>query len=219
MAEVLSGYGNALSQIGRDEEAQKNLDEALTLARELKNQTLVAQTLDFQANRLFYRGDFKDARVLLEQASQAAAQLTDRQIVLRPRFDLARLAVTEGRPQGAIQTLRDLAAESSRLGLKHLSVESSVYLGRALLDTKEYAAARRELEAAAATGDKLGLRVPLAQSHYFLAIILRRTGYEADASRHSAEARRILEEIRKEPGSDQITKRVDLKVIVADSSR
>jgi eukaryotic-like serine/threonine-protein kinase len=219
MAEVLSGYGNALSQIGKDDEAQKNLEQALNLARELKNQTLVAQTLDFQGNRLFYRGDFKAARVLLEQATQAAARLTDRQVVLRPRLDLAKLAVKEGRPQGAIRTLRELADESSRLGLKYLSVESSVYLGQALLDTKDYSAARRELENALATSDKLGLRALLAQSHYFLATVLRRTGHEADASRHFADARRVLEEIRKEPRSDELTKRVDLNVIVADSSR
>src|SRR5882724_7073842 len=34
MAEILSGYGNSLSEVGRYDEAQKNLAEAMTLARE-----------------------------------------------------------------------------------------------------------------------------------------------------------------------------------------
>ena len=74
MAEVLSGYGNALSQIGKERRSGKNLDEALNLARELKNQALVAQTLNFQGDRLLYKGDFKSARGLLEQAAAGRRQ-------------------------------------------------------------------------------------------------------------------------------------------------
>ena len=80
----------------------------------------------------------------------------------------------------------------------------------ALLATKDYGGARRELENAAAASEKLGLRVLLAQSRYFLATALRQTGREADASRHATEASKVLEEIRKESGSDDVLKRADI---------
>src|SRR5947207_15046797 len=37
MAEILSGYGNSLGQIGRGEDARGNLEEALKLARDSKS--------------------------------------------------------------------------------------------------------------------------------------------------------------------------------------
>ena len=43
--EILSAYGNALAEVGRSDDAQKALDEALALARELKDQAHVASTL------------------------------------------------------------------------------------------------------------------------------------------------------------------------------
>jgi len=72
MAEILSGYGNSLSQVGRYDEAQKNLAEAMTLARELQNKTLVAQILNFQGDAFFYQGDIKSAADLFSQALRRA---------------------------------------------------------------------------------------------------------------------------------------------------
>src|SRR5260370_8227211 len=47
MAEILSGYGNSLSQVGRYDEAQKNWPEAMALPRELQNKTFFPQILTF----------------------------------------------------------------------------------------------------------------------------------------------------------------------------
>ncbi len=213
LGEVLSGYGSALSQIGRGDEAKQSLDEALDVAREVKNPVLVAQTLNFQGERLFYRGDFKNARSLFEQAQQAAARVTDRQVLLRMRLNLAKVVVKDGRAATVIRSLRDLADESNKLGLKYLAVESSVYLAQGLLEAKDYAGAKRELESAVALSEKLGLRTLLAQSHYLLSTVLRKTNRAADADRHAADARRILDDIRKEANSDQLTNRIDLKPV------
>ena len=60
------------------------------------------------------------------------------------------------------------------------------------------------LERALAKSEKLGARALLARGHYLLASALRSTGSAADASRHLAEARRLLEEIRKEAKTDDV---------------
>jgi eukaryotic-like serine/threonine-protein kinase len=218
MAAILTSYGHSLSQVGRYEEAQKSLEEALSLARELKNQALVAQTLNFQADGFFYRGDFKSARPLYEQALQEASRANDRDVTLLSKINLAKVAVQEGRSQTAIGPLKALARESDALGLKYLSTECSVYLGEALLNARQYAAARQELEAAIRRSEKLGLKALLAQAHYLLARTLQQTGNAAEASSHSREARRILEEIRKEARSDALLKREDLSRISAESA-
>jgi hypothetical protein len=59
----------------------------------------------------------------------------------------------------------------------------------------------------------LGLKGLLARSHYLLAIALRSARNEPDAVRHHAEARRVLDEMRKEAGSDDLLKRADLAAI------
>src|SRR5712664_838713 len=96
MAAVLSGYGGALAEAGQWDEAQKTLNEALSLARELKSQPLVAQTLNFQGDGAFYRGDFNSARTLYGQAIQAASRTKERDKVLDSKIGLARIAVSEG---------------------------------------------------------------------------------------------------------------------------
>ena len=53
LVQALSGHGAALSLAGRFEEAAKELDEALTVARELKNETLLARTLDLQGDNAY----------------------------------------------------------------------------------------------------------------------------------------------------------------------
>jgi serine/threonine protein kinase/tetratricopeptide (TPR) repeat protein len=217
MGEILSGTGHALAMLGRSDEAQKQLAEALKLSVKLENKALTAQILNFEGDRLFYRGDAKAAQPLYEQALQAASKTGDRRLELISRVNLAKSAIAQGRPQPAIEGLRKLSDESDSLGLKYLSVESAVYLGQALVETKRYAQAQQELERALAKSERLGLRALLARSHYLLASALRSTGNAADASRHLGEARRLLEEIRKEAKTDDVVKRFDLKPILADT--
>ena len=98
-----------------------------------------------------------------------------------------------------------------------MSVECTVLLGQALIETKRLPQARQELERALAKCEKLGLQALLARSHYLLAIALRSTGSAAEGSRHLGEARRILEEIRKEAKTDDVVKRADLAPILVDA--
>ena len=217
LPEMQGTYGNALTLIGRGDEAQKDLEKALGMARELKNNPLVARILNFQGDRLFYAGDFKDARPLYEQASQVAAKTTDREQILTSKFNLAKLTVREGRSRDAVKILGPLAEEADRSGLKHLSVDCLLYQGEALTQSKDYSGARDVLTRGLRNGEKLGLQALVAKSHYLLAEALRLSNNQDEASRHYADAHRILDEIRKEANSDSVLKRSDLSTIYQES--
>jgi tetratricopeptide (TPR) repeat protein len=219
MGDILSRYGGALADAGRGEEAQKTLDEALSLARELKSQPLVAQAFNFQADNAFYRGDFKAARTLYGQGLQAASHTKDRDTVLESKIGLAKVAIREGRSREAISSFQSLAQEANSLGSKYLSAECSVDLGEALVISKDYSRARQELEPALGKAEKLGLRTLLARDHYFLGTALRETGNGTEATGHYREALRLLDEIRKEAGAEKVIERADLKPIYAESTR
>ena len=218
MIDILSGYGDALAQAGRQEESQKSFDEAMSLAREIKNDASVAQILNYQGDSFFYRGDFKSAESLYQQAISMGARTTDRGKVLISRFNLAKVAVKEGRSQAAISALKGLAQEAETLGLKYLSAECSIYLAEALVNIKSYAPARQELKRAVATTEKLGLRTLSAQGHYLLATTLRATGNGKEAASRYREAIRLLDQIRKEAGAERVMERADLKSIYTDST-
>jgi len=219
MAEILSGYGGALAEAGQWDEAQKTLNEALSLARELKSEPAVAATLNFQGDSAFYRGDFNSARTLYGQAIQAASRTKERDKVLDSKIGLARIAVSEGHSREAISSLKSLAQEADSLGLKYLSVECSIYVGEALVNSKDYSRARQELEPALGKAEKLGLRTLLARDHYLLGTALRLAGNGTEATGHYREALRLLDEARKEAGAEKVIERSDLKTIYTEAAR
>jgi eukaryotic-like serine/threonine-protein kinase len=219
MAEVLSGYGGALADAGRPDESQKALIEALSLAHEVKAQAIAAQTLNFQGDVAFYQADTKSARILYGQALQEASQSKDREKVLESKLRLAKVGVTDGHSRDAIGSLKDLAREASGLGMKYLSVECSIDLAEAQVNTKDYSHAREGLDRALNESEKLGLRTMLARTHYLLATVLRLSGNVPEASGHYREALRNLDEIEKDTGSDAVLKRSDLNVIYTESNR
>ena len=214
MAEILSGYGNSLSQVGRYDEAQKNLAEAMTLARELQNKTLVAQILNFQGDTFYYRGDIKSAAGLFSQALAATSGNVEKEVVLLSKLNSAKCVVEEKGNQAAIAPLKTLVKEADTVGLKHISTEAELALAEALLEAHQYPAARRELETSLRTSEKLGLQTLLARSHYLLGRSLELSGSgSAEAAPHYAAARRILETIQRESGNEGILKRQDLSHI------
>jgi tetratricopeptide (TPR) repeat protein len=218
MAEILSGYGNSLSQVGRYDEARKNLTEAMTLARELQNKTLIAQILNFQGDTFFYRGDIKSAADLFAQALAATSGNVEKDVVLLSKLNSAKCVVEEKRSQAAIAPLKALVREADAAGLKHISTEAALVLAEALLNTHQYPAAGKELETTLRTSEKLGLQTLLARSHNLLGRTLELSGSgSAEAAPHYAAARRILETIRQESGSDGILKRQDLRSISSQS--
>ena len=220
MAEILSGYGHSLSQVGRYDDAQKNLAEAQNLAQELQNKTLIAQILNFQGDAFFYRGDFKSAADSFSKAIAAASSGAEKQVVLLSKLNSANCLVQEKSSPAPVAPLKAIAQEADAAGLKYLSTQATLALAEALMNAHQYAAARKELEAALKTSEKLGLQALLARSHYLLARTLELTGSgsAAEAAPHYAAARRILESIHQESGSDGILKRQDLTSISSPSA-
>jgi len=216
---MLSGYGDTLAAAGRRQEAQKTLEDALKLARELNSQSLVAQALNSQGDAAFYRGDYKSARTLYGQALPVALRTKDRDKVLELKFGMARVTGKEGHSREAIASFKSLRQDAENMGMKYLSVECSVDVAEVLVSTRDYAGARQELEPALGKAEKLGLRVLLAKAHYLEATVLRETGKGEEAAGQYAATVRLLDDIRNEAGADKIIERADLKPVYEQSSR
>ncbi len=218
LAAVLGAYGQALAEVGRSDDAQKNLEEAMSVAREQKNEDKIAQLLGFEGDNAFYQGNYKSAAALFEQALQQSSHSTDARLTLVSKMNVAKVAVKQGRFQAASTALRSLRLEADSMGLKYESVESSIYLSEALMGMKDYDASRKELQTALSQSEKLGMQGLLAQSHFLLARTLELSGKAADAQDQYRQARQIADNIQKEARTDAIRKRSDLSPIYAHST-
>ena len=219
MAEILSGYGNSLSQVGRYDEAQKNLTEAMSLAKELQNKTLIAQILNFQGDTFYYRGDIKSASDLFAQAVAASSGDVEKDVALLSKFNAAKCLVEEKRYQAAVAPLKAVVHDADAVGLKNISTAATLSLAEALMNTRQYPAAKKEIETALATSEKLGLQVLEARSQYLLGRTLELSANGGvEATPHYATAKRVLEAIRQESGSEALLKREDLRAISGRST-
>ena len=217
IAEIMSDEGRALNEVGRPQDAQKVLDEAMRLAREIGNQDVIAQTLNFQGDRFCYVGDFEAAGRSYEEALRTASRTSDRRLILQTQLNRAKLAVRKGQASSAIGPLKSLGEEADSLGMKYLSVDASLYLAEALIAIHNDAQARTELERALARSEKMGLRGLLARGHFLMATALRLAGHAEQSGRELEKARQILSDIRKEAG-DSVIKRSDFAPIVQQPS-
>ncbi len=218
-AEILGGYGEALTLAGRGDESQAYLEEALNLSRELKNDGLVAQTLAFQGDTAYYRGDLKSARSYYERAAQAAAQSKEPDKLLIAKTGLAKTDIDAGKHGAAITSLRSVAKQSEDQGFVFMAVECSIYMGDAMMRNQDGPHARQELDRAILQTEKLGLRPLGAKAHYLLATALRTSGNLAEAQQHYQNSLQLLDAMRKETGAEKILQRSDLKGIYDESSR
>src|SRR5580704_15857107 len=211
MAEIEGGYGEALTLAGRGDEAGPYLNDALSLSRELKNQGMESQTLAFQGNVAYYRGDYKSARTFYEQALPAASRSKEPDRILIAKVALAKIAAQEGSPQQVISGFRKLMQEADDQSVPNVSVESSIYMAEAMIRNHDNVQAQEELERALLRADKIGLKPLSIKAHYLLGTALRAAGDQADAQQHYRTTVQMLDEMRMEPGSEKILQRVDFK--------
>jgi tetratricopeptide (TPR) repeat protein/predicted Ser/Thr protein kinase len=219
MAETQADYATILNKVGRGEEAQKILEESLKVARSTQNDVLTAKVLSFQGESFYYRGDYKAARPLFEQAQQSATKAKDRVQSLTARVNLARVNVKDGRAAATLPGLKSLCPEADTLGVKYLALQCSIGLGDAYLNTKDYSKAESELLTAVRKGEELGMKSVLPETHYLLSQALRKQGNNAEADRHQQMAAQMVEQMRQESKSDGLKARADLKGIAEQSGK
>jgi eukaryotic-like serine/threonine-protein kinase len=219
MAEILGGYGEALILAGRGDEAKSSLDEALSLSHELKNDGLVAQTLGFQGDAFFYQGNYKAAHSLYDQALQAATRSKEGERVLLAKIALAKVQVAENSGRQVISNLRSLIQQADDSSLKYSSVECSIFMADAMMQSHDSAHARQELERALLRSDKLGQQALSARAHYLLATIARDSGNNAEAKDNYQWVVRTLDTMKKEAGAEKLLQRLDLKAMYEESAR
>jgi eukaryotic-like serine/threonine-protein kinase len=219
MPEILGSYGESLVLAGRIDEARSSFEEALSRARELNNDGLVAQTLDFQGDAVFYQGDFKAARSLYEQSLQLANSSKDAQRILLAKLGLAEVEVRQKKGRQAVPEFRKLIQQADDLSLKYSAVEAAVFLGEAMMQSRDYTHARQELQRALLLADKFGQQPLSADAHYLLAMIARDSGSSADAQDHYRAVISTLDAIKKEAGAGKLLQRADVKLMYDESSR
>jgi eukaryotic-like serine/threonine-protein kinase len=213
LADVVGAYGHALAAVGRTDDAQKNLDEAMSVAQQQKDEGQVTELLGFSGDSAFYRGDYKSAAALYDQALQHASHTTDARMILLSKVNAAKIAVKEGRFQQASVSLHALSQEADNMGLKYVSTECSLYLAEAAIGMKNYAAAKTALQGVLNSSERLGLQSLAAQGHFLLGRTLELSGHAAEAQDQYKQARQIADGIEKESHADTIKKRSDLSPI------
>ena len=173
---ALAGYGHTLSAVGRYDEGQKNLEQALKLAADAKNDPITAEALNLYGDGYFYAGDYAAARQQYEKALQLASKSNARQQVVLAKLESCQTGCGAGKAQSAVAMLKKFKQDTDIMGLKADSVRASIYLGEALLATNQAAAAREELDNAVGRAERLGLRVEQARAQYLLGSALAQLG-------------------------------------------
>ena len=219
MTQVLIDYADALAMAGRGDEIGKTLEEAQTLATQLKNEKLLADVHNTFGDVAFYRGDLKTAKEQYQQGLQFASKAKAPETVLASKLNLSRVAVEEGRAGSAVTSLRELSQEADRKGMKYMQLVGSVDLANALINNKDYSGARQELDRALNTSEKLGTRAQTATIHYLLGALASKTGDSTGAAAQYKLAASLFEEIKKEQGAEHALERADLKAMYMQATQ
>ena len=214
--ETMARYGDVLSMVGRGVEGQKYIDNALTLAVQVKGSITDAEVLNTLGDSYFYRGDYSSASQQYQRALQTASKtMTDQR--LRAQLGLARLDLEQGHSQAAVLALKEVLQDANSIGLKAISARASIIYAQALLATNQADAGRQQLEEALGQAARLGMRVELARAQYLMGKTLTATGKPKEAALHYQEAARILQSLSTLPGANHLLERPDLKTIFNDA--
>ena len=213
--EIVGGWGDLLSQVGRAPEGKASLDEALNDAHQIKDDAYVAMATNWTGDFYYYQGDYASARQQYAQAQAISAKTPDKETQLRSRVNLAKTDLALGHAAAVAPQLKKLAQDADALGLKALSVECSIYLAQAQAAMKNDAAVGQTLTLAQARAENLGLRVLQAKADSLAATLAAKSGKAAEAQRNQHEVTRLLDAIAKEDGAAKIAQRADLKAIAA----
>ena len=215
---ALLDLAEALARAGRGEEAIPYLDQAESIAAELKNQELTSRVLGARGELALFRGDAAAAAPFFNRALPAVAKGNDRDAIFSAKMNLGRLAIAQGKGSEAVSRLRPLSAADATSD-RNLALQCQVYLAEALIQIKDYSGARQVLQEAATPAEKSGMRLRLARIYYLEATASRLSGNSGDAWNEYRQSLALLNAIRSEPGAENILRRADLKAIFDDCNR
>jgi eukaryotic-like serine/threonine-protein kinase len=218
LAYALNDLAGTLILVGRGNDSGKPLEEATQIASDLRNETIGGELLSTKGDAAFYRADYKDARSAYEQAAQAAGKTKDRQEVAISKMNLGRISIAEGQAKAAISELRAATQQMETLGLKYAWLCGSVDLAEAMIKSKDYDGARRQLDQALNTSEKLGTRQLTAMIHFQSGNLLKLTNDASGAADQYRQVVALLDEMKREQGAEHILERADLKAIYTESA-
>jgi len=153
--EILGTHGLALSMAGRGAEAGPFLADAVSAARTLKNDPLIARLLTRQGNHLLRQRAERDAIVALEEAVRLAPESDAPVDRLWARLTLAGARV-QADPSSAVRELSALRAEATRFGIPRAIVECDLRLGAAYGRLHDTARARGALASGLDRSQRIG---------------------------------------------------------------
>lgn len=217
--EVVGGWGDLLAQVGRGQDGQASLEQALHVAQQINNDWATALATNWMGDAAFYRGDVAGARQQYDRALQIASKTRDQETILLSSVNRAKADLALGHAAQVIPQFKALGQQADALGLKALSVDCAVSLAQAQIAARKNAAAQQQLGVTLARAENLGLRVLQAKTEYLQASLLTAAGKSAEAGIHYRQVVSILDAIRKEENSSRIAERADLKGIYADAQK
>lgn len=216
--DALTSYGDVLSAVGRGQEGQTYIDEAVKRAAEAKDKVSNAGAYNALGNSYFYRGQYALARPQYEKALQMLGKSAVSYQGLNARIGPARLDIVQGRAQTAVPELKKVMQEASAKGLKALAVRASIFYAEALLATNHAEEARQQLETAVGQADNLNLLLEKARAKYLLGNAVIKTGKPKEAPLYYRETVRILDSIMSQQKSaSQLLDRPDLKAMYSET--
>src|SRR5208282_2254579 len=155
---------------------------------------------------------------LYDQALQAATRGKEGQQILSAKIDLAKVEVREKSERQVIPNLRALIQQADDLSLKYSSVECSIFMAEAMMQSHDYNRARQELQRALLLADKFGQQSLSAHAHYLLATIARDSADNTEAQDHYRAVVHTLDTMKKEAGAENLLQRSDLKLMYEESA-
>jgi tetratricopeptide (TPR) repeat protein len=218
MAEFLNGLAGALARAGRSDEAAAPLEEAQKIQQALKNDALQSQILITRGDLVFYRGDSQSAAPFYESALRLASRTKYSEVLMQSKVNVARVAVSQGRFEEASRGLRALLTARGSVSA-HLSLEMNLELAQAEIGLKDYTRANHDLQQELPGAQRAGVRFGLARIYYLLGTSARLSGSSGIAADYYREAAQLLNEIRGDPGAENIMRCTDFKTVYDESNR
>ncbi len=216
MASFQNDLAGALARAGRGDESAKPLEEAETIARQLKNDALMAMILNTRGDVAFFKGDFSGANHIYLDALKLAQRTKDPDALLLSKLNVSRVAIAQGRSKEAVAMLRPLREQAGKAGAD-IAIRISIALAQAEVATKDYVQAEHDLELTLTRTEKAGMRLDSAQIYYLLATSVRLRQGDAQAKNPYREALRLLNLVHYDPGAENILKRADIKTMYDDA--